>query len=239
MGWRTSRRLSPRILRFSGIDGFCQPDRSARSDLRRLSLVAAETHHREGEDIRTALLVRCSQRIRYSRASFCTDAFRNRRTYNYGVAILPRAAQLMGLSAQPRPHTTIPAAEGKPISPDRALEIARATFPGAVPIELIIPPTFFKGPYSVRMQSPSDTFGFNANRLSLDPQTGAVLSVQEPRTAPAVEQAAQLNLAIHTGEIFGMPGRIVMSLASLMVVVEVVSGFVMWWKRRAHRRPRA
>jgi uncharacterized iron-regulated membrane protein len=40
------------------------------------------------------------------------------------------------------------------------------------------------------------------------------------------------NRAIHTGDIFGIPSKIEMSLASLMAVMQLVSGVGMWWKRR-------
>lgn len=41
-----------------------------------------------------------------------------------------------------------------------------------------------------------------------------------------------LNRAIHTGDIYGVPSKIVMSIASLALALQAVSGVVMWWKRR-------
>jgi uncharacterized iron-regulated membrane protein len=41
-----------------------------------------------------------------------------------------------------------------------------------------------------------------------------------------------VNRAIHTADIFGIPSKTIVSLASLMSVVQVVSGVMMWWKRR-------
>jgi uncharacterized iron-regulated membrane protein len=40
------------------------------------------------------------------------------------------------------------------------------------------------------------------------------------------------NRAIHIGDIFGMPSKVVMSLASLMAALQIVSGMATWWKRR-------
>ena len=40
------------------------------------------------------------------------------------------------------------------------------------------------------------------------------------------------NRAIHTGDLLGIPSKILMSLASLMAVVQVVTGVVMWFKRK-------
>ena len=39
------------------------------------------------------------------------------------------------------------------------------------------------------------------------------------------------NRAMHTGDILGLPGKALVSLASLAVVVQVVTGLVMWLKR--------
>jgi uncharacterized iron-regulated membrane protein len=86
------------------------------------------------------------------------------------------------------------------------------------------------------MGYPNDPFNSNTIRLNIDRETGAVLSIQEPRTAPAEARVSQMNLDVHMGQIFGMPGRIVMSLASLIIVVKAISGLVMWWKHRARGR---
>ncbi len=41
-----------------------------------------------------------------------------------------------------------------------------------------------------------------------------------------------LNRAIHTGDIFGIPSKLLMSLASLAAAAQVVTGLTMWWKRK-------
>jgi uncharacterized iron-regulated membrane protein len=48
-----------------------------------------------------------------------------------------------------------------------------------------------------------------------------------------------VNRAIHTGDIFGIPSKFLMSLASLMAAVQVITGVVMWWKRTRARRVRS
>lgn len=71
--------------------------------------------------------------------------------------------------------------------------------------------------------------------MYLDQYTGKVLWVMSSRTAPAGTHLVTLNRAIHTGDLFGMPTKILMSLASLMAVVQVVSGVLMWVRRRQER----
>jgi uncharacterized iron-regulated membrane protein len=41
-----------------------------------------------------------------------------------------------------------------------------------------------------------------------------------------------VNRAIHTGDILGVPSKILMSLASLAAVAQVITGLTMWWKRK-------
>jgi uncharacterized iron-regulated membrane protein len=55
-------------------------------------------------------------------------------------------------------------------------------------------------------------------------------------TAPMGRRLWNLNQAIHFGVIFGVSSRVIMALASLLIVLQVVSGAVMWIKRVPFRR---
>ena len=67
--------------------------------------------------------------------------------------------------------------------------------------------------------------------MVVDQYTGKVLFAEGSRTAPAGARLVIANRAIHTGDIFGIPSKIVVSLASSMMVVQFLSGLTMWWKR--------
>jgi uncharacterized iron-regulated membrane protein len=43
----------------------------------------------------------------------------------------------------------------------------------------------------------------------------------------------RFNRSIHTGDIFGLPSHILVSVSSLLLVVMVVTGLVIWWKKLA------
>jgi len=58
-----------------------------------------------------------------------------------------------------------------------------------------------------------------------------VVFAESSRTAPAGTRAVILNRAIHTGAVFGMPSRLLMSLASVLTVVMATSGLLTWWHR--------
>ena len=61
--------------------------------------------------------------------------------------------------------------------------------------------------------------------------SGAVLLAESSRTTAAGQRLVILNRAIHTGDLFGIPSKAIMSLASLLAVVQAISGVMMWWKR--------
>jgi len=66
----------------------------------------------------------------------------------------------------------------------------------------------------------------------IDPYTARVRFAEGSRTAPCGARLVIANRALHTGDMFGLPSKFVMSLASLGAVLQVVSGVMMWLKRK-------
>jgi uncharacterized iron-regulated membrane protein len=130
------------------------------------------------------------------------------------------------------PDISLPLSTGPLMLPaDSAAAIARAALPGAAPFDIPLP-----GPgeiYVIRCRFPEDLTPGGRSMVFVDPYSGKVLGVQSSRTAPAGTRIINMNRAIHTGDLFGMPSKIVMSLASLALVLLFISGVGMWWKRRA------
>lgn len=50
--------------------------------------------------------------------------------------------------------------------------------------------------------------------------------------ATAADKLLRMNYDIHTGALLGLPGKILMFLASLLCASLPVTGFIMWWGRR-------
>ena len=152
----------------------------------------------------------------------------------FDTQIVPLAYRLTGTApalmyAQtPLPHS---AAQGRPmISPDAAVAAARQALPDATPISVNVPgPT---GVYLISARYPEDRTPGGRSRVIVDPYSGAVLAAEGSRTAPAGSRLVTLNRAIHTGDVFGLASKTVMSLASLAVILQAVSGLVIWWGRR-------
>ena len=70
--------------------------------------------------------------------------------------------------------------------------------------------------------------------MFIDQYTGQVLWSRTAREAPTGwRYVKEWNREIHTGDIFGIPTRILASIASLMLVLQLATGVVMWWKRRS------
>jgi len=129
--------------------------------------------------------------------------------------------------ARPPRFTIVPS--GPPIGPDRAVAIARAALPGASPISVPIPAA--TGVYAISARYPEDLTPGGRSRVYIDQYSGSVLVAEGSRTAPAGSRLITLNRALHTGDVFGIPSKIVMSIASLAVVLQLVSGVVMWLRK--------
>ncbi len=129
----------------------------------------------------------------------------------------------------------VQSSEGTPyISVDRALEIGKAALPGAMPTRIQMPA--YGGTYRVEMTTLA-RFGSDAtDLLTLDPYSGRILADVSSRNASLAERVLTTTVALHTGSVFGDPGRAAMALASLLVALQAWSGAMMLWKRRfAHK----
>lgn len=94
--------------------------------------------------------------------------------------------------------------------------------------------------YNVSFFNPSDelgAMGMGLSNIYVSAETGEVLGSHRPWHGTAADVFVQLQLPLHSGRILGMPGRIMMSVMGLMVVMLSVTGIVIWErKRRARQR---
>jgi uncharacterized iron-regulated membrane protein len=116
-----------------------------------------------------------------------------------------------------------------PITPDEAVAIARITIPGAVPYRVQMPK--YSGLYVVALRYPRDRIAGGANQVGLDPYYGNVASLSRSSDLSSGDRILATIEAIHTGSVWGMPSRIVVWLASTMVLVQASSGLLMWLYR--------
>jgi len=150
-------------------------------------------------------------------------------TIGFEQTTVPLFYKLTGSQPTKRPSAPPMAPGAKPIGVDEAMAIARAAIPGAVPFLINVPDA--KEAYQIRSHFPEDLTPGGRSFVTVDQYTGKVLFAEGSRTAPAGSRIVIQNRAIHTGDIFGIPSKTVMSLASLAIVVQAISGVVMWWNR--------
>src|SRR5258706_2361086 len=138
-----------------------------------------------------------------------------------------------------RSMPSTPLAGATPITPEQAVEIAKKELAGASPITVTLP-NGPKGSYNITMHFPEDHTGrgtgLGRSWVSVDQYSGKVLVAQNSRTAPGPTRTRMINRAIHTGDIFGVPSRLIAALSSLLVLVQAVSGVIMWLKREKAKK---
>jgi uncharacterized iron-regulated membrane protein len=145
-----------------------------------------------------------------------------------------RAAQEALGQTSPQPPKNLRSGpwEGRsPLSLQAVFETARANAP-EVQMQLTPP----KGPDGVwrvesfRTGQPQRRFA-----LILDSGSGRVLFRSGWQDLPVVPKATAVGIPFHRGE-FGAWNQALLALAALVAIFSVVSGVVMWWRRRPARR---
>ena len=108
---------------------------------------------------------------------------------------------------------------------------ARAKLPGAQ-VARLQPPVGQGGSWVVSMKYPEDSTVPGRSWVVLNQYDGTILGFQDSRTAPLGTEITIQNRAIHVGGIYGVPTRILAFLTALSVLVQTVTGFSMWWRKR-------
>jgi uncharacterized iron-regulated membrane protein len=126
------------------------------------------------------------------------------------------------------PSTPIEGA--KPITPEEATRAALDALPGTSPNSFNLP-NGPKGSYYVTVRFPEDLTPGARSWVVVDQYSGKPLFVENSRTAPTGTRTINQNRAIHTGDIFGYPTKILMALACFLLIIQSITGYYMWWKR--------
>jgi uncharacterized iron-regulated membrane protein len=126
-----------------------------------------------------------------------------------------------------------------PLALDALVLRADVALPGAATRSLLLP-SEPDGAVLVVKRFPEEIGRYGRSHVWLDQYSGAILGVVDSRVALlGVRVLDHWTLPVHTGEIAGLPGRILMCLAGLAPSVLFATGLVMWWnRRRAARRAR-
>jgi uncharacterized iron-regulated membrane protein len=130
----------------------------------------------------------------------------------------------------PRPQPFTP--NTATISPDRLLSIAESAAPGAHATWIML----VGNPVRIAMKYPEDRTPSGRTNIFIDAYNGNVMCQVNSRSGPLGFRMVKLwNREIHTGDIGGLPTRILVCLVSLMLPVMAVTGPLIWWNRRRSR----
>lgn len=134
--------------------------------------------------------------------------------------------------APPKSFASIPIPGATPITPDHVIEIARRAMPGATPAMMVMPQRP-AGSFTVLMRVPEETSASVHSSVVVDQFSGKVLNVRNFLADSTGYRVIRFNRSVHTGDVFGLPSHILVSLSSLLLVAMVITGLVIWWKKLA------
>lgn len=134
--------------------------------------------------------------------------------------------------SRPTPPASKPAPGGQPLTIDRAMDIARQAIPAGV-VEIAQLPGNPKGAYFFVLRVPEETTGSPHSTVAVDQYSGEVLQARDFRTDSRGFYWIRFNRAIHTGDLWGAAGHVIVSLSSLLLVAMVLTGLVIWLKKLA------
>jgi uncharacterized iron-regulated membrane protein len=139
----------------------------------------------------------------------------------------------------PAPPST-PVAGAKRITLDEAVAIAEKALPGAFASNVNVP----AGPravYRILKKFPEDRTPAGRSRVYVDQFSGAVLLVENTRTAPLGTRILNLKRSVHTGDIFGAPTKVLYCVVSAGIALQAITGVLIWLgtRKRASNVTRA
>jgi uncharacterized iron-regulated membrane protein len=151
--------------------------------------------------------------------------------------ILPVTNRALHITdAEPEFHSKAPSATANHQTLDDVACTAALAVPGARVTQISLPNA--TGIYRIWMKYPEDSTPLGRTNLLIDPYSGAVLWERTSRSAPATTRFfRQWNRELHTGDLLGWPGKILMCLMSLTLPVLAVTGPLFWFRKRRKVRP--
>lgn len=130
-----------------------------------------------------------------------------------------------------RPAQSTVIAGAAPTGIDQVLDAAHNAMPQGL-ISIVQIPYTPRGVYQVIFRMPGDAYSAVHAVARIDQYSGKVLTFTNLYASPGY-RAIRFNRSLHTGDIFGLPSQIIVSLTSLALVVMVITGIVIWWKKLA------
>jgi uncharacterized iron-regulated membrane protein len=117
-----------------------------------------------------------------------------------------------------------------PIKAIDAVRIAQDRLPGAKVYALNLPGKP-DGCFRVTMKYRDDVEDEGSSWVLIDRYSGAVLFAQDAHASSPGTRIQMANGTLHTGAIFGLPSKVIMSLSSFVLVAQTITGYLIWWRK--------
>ena len=152
--------------------------------------------------------------------------------YSPWMDLIDRSVNLLSpvTALEAPPPVSIPIKGQEPITVGRVIEITKTTLSSWRPTSLEFP-VDEQGTYMVTV----DTGTVWNSHVSIEQYSGAVLRIQGPHVASAGDHVLGWLFPLHTGQAFGLPGRIVLVILGVIPTCLYMTGFFLWWNRRRAR----
>jgi uncharacterized iron-regulated membrane protein len=77
-----------------------------------------------------------------------------------------------------------------------------------------------------------DRWPIQVSTIAVDPASGDVIDRTETGDQAMIDQLTSAGIGFHSGTLFGLANQILLTLLALGVIALLVTGYIMWWKRR-------
>lgn len=131
----------------------------------------------------------------------------------------------------PKPLRSTPVPGAPPIRVDQAIALGEQALPGTS-LTTVQMPAGPRGAYVIHLRYPHETAPAAMSTVGIDQYSGAVLQVRDLKHSEGMTVIRWIR-SVHTGDLYGLTGHILVSLFSLALVLMVLSGVVIWWKKLA------
>lgn len=152
--------------------------------------------------------------------------------FNFPNWITPLIAQIMPISTQVK-KTEQTSAENRALPLHQILSVAQQQFPEAKMTRLTFPAKS-ANVLEVRMRQPNEVRkGAGSTRIAIDMRDASILQITDPERLQGGNLVLNWFFPLHTGEAFGIAGRIFISLTGIMPLLFMLSGIWLWLRRRS------
>jgi uncharacterized iron-regulated membrane protein len=143
----------------------------------------------------------------------------------------PLVSSLSPLTPPPKEVAKSLATESKrQISWQQALASAQASMPRATPARIARDDKH--GIYQIRMRKPDDIQDSGSVRVFVDAADGRVLRALDPLTGSGGDAFIGVQYGLHTGQILGLPGKILVAFMGFLPLLFAITGIAIWLKKR-------